>query len=85
MGNRVVSAELRAEILKKIESGERVKDVADAYGVKRPTVYSWLKKGAEGNTSLELSRLRRQNKALLELVGQLTYEKELRKKKGYKL
>lgn len=86
MGKRVVTLEIKREMVEKIESGETVKSISEEYGVNRATIYSWLKKDAEGgNESLSLNKLKRENKALLELVGRLTYEKELREKKGFKL
>lgn len=46
------------------------------------TVRTWLQREAEGRGSeiLEVSRLRRENEALLRIIGQLTYESELEKK-----
>ena len=86
MGRRVIPQEVKQEIIEKIESGKQVKAVAEEYGIKLPTVYSWLRKDANGsNESLTMSRLKRENKALLALIGRLTYEKELREKKGFNL
>lgn len=83
MGRRV-AAEVKAEILRKIESGRSVADVSSEHGVMAKTVYRWLGKKAHGGKGdvLEVSRLRRENEALLRIIGQLTYEKQMREKKG---
>jgi len=83
MGKRV-APEIKAEILRKIESGRTVADVSAEHGVSVKAIYRWLGKKAEGGKAdlLEVSRLRRENEALLRIIGQFTYEKELRGKKG---
>jgi transposase-like protein len=84
------SKEIREEVLKKIRSGEKLALVAKAHGMHEVTVRSWLERSTEysGNGSvggaplLEISRLKRENEALLRLVGQLTYESDTQKKKS---
>jgi len=46
------------------------------------TIRTWLERDTEvgASQSLELSRLKRENEALLRIVGQLTYESRLAKK-----
>lgn len=81
MGKRY-SKEAKSEILAKIRGGQKVAEVAKVHGVCEMTVRTWLARDTEGAGSqiLEMSRLRRENEALLRLVGQLTYESELGKK-----
>jgi len=81
MGKRY-TAEVRAEVLGKIEKGRKVRDVANEHGINEFTVRSWLEREAAGRGSeiLELSRLKRENEALLRIIGQLTYEAEMEKK-----
>jgi len=81
MGKRY-SKEIRAEVLDKIRGGRRVSEVAKEHGIVEATVRSWLERDTDGQGSqiLEASRLRRENEALLRIIGQLTYEAEMQKK-----
>jgi transposase-like protein len=76
------SREVKEEVLGKIRSGQKVSDVARAHGIHEVTVRSWLERdsGEGASQLLEMSRLRRENEALLRLVGQLTYDAEAQKK-----
>ena len=76
------SREVREEILVKIRSGQKVKEVARQHGVHESTIRGWLERDTgEGSSAiLEMSRLRRENESLMRLVGQLTYEAEMQKK-----
>ena len=73
---------MRAEVLDKIQSGQKVSVVAKSYGIKEMTVRNWLRRDTAGQSGelLELSRLRRENEALYRVVGQLTFEAEIAKK-----
>ena len=81
MRNRY-SKEIKGEVLGKIRSGQKVSEVAKTYGIKETTVRTWLDRDtvSPGSETLELSRLRRENESLLGLVGQPTYESDMRKK-----
>ncbi len=76
------SREVREEVLGKVRSGRRVREVAAEHGITEMTVRSWLARDVDGSSSdaLEVSRLRRENEALYRILGQLTYEAELGKK-----
>ena len=76
------SAEVRAEIVEKIRGGSRVSEVAREYGMKESTIRTWIERDTlspKGET-LEISRLNRENEALLRMVGQLSFEADLAKK-----
>lgn len=81
MGKRY-SPEVREEVLSKVRSGKKVSAVAREHGINEMTVRNWLERDTVGGAAqtLEMSRLRRENEALLRLVGQLTYESERQKK-----
>ncbi|HMO18742.1 MAG TPA: transposase [Oligoflexia bacterium] len=81
MGKRY-SKEVKEEVLAKIRGGKKVSAVAREHGINEMTVRNWLERDTEVGAAetLEMSRLRRENEALLRLVGQLTYESELHKK-----
>ena len=74
--------ETKEEVLKKIREGQRVSEVAKAYGINDMTIRTWLERDTESPAAemLEISRLRRENEALLRIIGQLTYRAELREK-----
>lgn len=73
---------VKDEVLGKIRLGRKVSEVAIEHGIKEMTVRTWVVRDTEsgGSAILEASRLRRENEALLRLVGQLTYESEQQKK-----
>jgi transposase-like protein len=69
-----VSKEIKDEILKKIkEEGKSINELSADYGISAKTIYSWLSKGASKQPSWrDITKLKKENKALLELVGELT-------------
>ncbi|MGI0025056.1 MAG: transposase [Nitrososphaera sp.] len=69
-----VAPEIRQEFLNRIKNeGLSVAPAAKDAGVSESAVYGWLGKGVESVPSiLELAKLKRENKELLELVGELT-------------
>ncbi len=69
-----ISSDLKADILRRVkEEGIPVSQAAKDHGIHESTIYSWLTKGASGSPSFaEFARIARQNKELLELVGELT-------------
>jgi transposase-like protein len=74
-------------VLGKIRGGRKVADVAREHGINDMTVRNWLERDTAAGASevLETSRLRRENEALLRLVGQLTYDSEMEKKNQRRL
>jgi len=80
-----LSEEQKQEIIKRIkEKGERVADLAQEYGVVAKTIYNLLRRAAQGpGALLELAKLKRENEALLKIIGQLTAEQKLGKKTRY--
>ena len=76
--SQAVKKEIRDEVLKKVREGMSVKDAAERYGVSTASIYNWLGRKADGKSEiLELSRLKRENEALYQLVGRLTYQQNL--------
>lgn len=77
-----IAREIKDEAIRKVKEGKKVKDVAAEYGVDPKRIYNWLSRSANGSDkdALELSRLKRENEALMRLVGRITYEQELAKK-----
>ena len=80
-----IAGEIKREILHKIKvEGLTVSKAAEQYCISAKTIYGWLTKQNEKAPSvLELSRIKRENQQLKEIVGMLTFEIE-RLKKGQK-
>ena len=80
-----LSEEQKQEIIKRIkEKGERVPELAKDYGVVPKTIYNLLRHTAQGTGALlELAKLKRDNEALLKIIGQLTAQEKLGKKMRY--
>jgi transposase-like protein len=79
-----VAPEVREQILKRVkEEGVSVEAAAKDAGIHHTTIYGWLGKGATAAPSWsEYAKLRRENKALLELVGQVTLQLSESQKKN---
>lgn len=82
MASKRIPHEIKKEAVNKVRAGRTVKDVAEEYGFASKNIYNWLSRSAEGadKDTLEISRLKRENEALMRLVGRITYEQELAKK-----
>lgn len=81
MGKRFTPKE-RDEVLLAIKNGTSVVDASVEFGISTHTIYKWLKGQVDntGTSSLEISRLRRENAELKEIIGQLSLEKKRAKK-----
>ncbi|PIQ43523.1 MAG: hypothetical protein COW05_04175 [Gammaproteobacteria bacterium CG12_big_fil_rev_8_21_14_0_65_46_12] len=81
MGKRFTQEE-RDTVLLAIKNGTSVVDASNEFGVSTHTIYKWLKGQADntGTSSLEISRLRRENAELKEIIGELSLEKKRAKK-----
>lgn len=79
------SGELKSEILDKVRSGKGLSDLGIEYGIAPSTISGWLRRSANGKRGdeLEIGRLRRENEALLKIIGRMTYEEEFKKKKSF--
>ena len=79
-----ISAELKADILRRVkEEGVSVTQAAQEHGVHESSIYNWLGAGAHGAPSWsEFSKIQKQNKELLELVGELTLRLSVAQKKS---
>lgn len=82
--NKYVSADVKKQILERLRNdGIPVAQLATEHGISNRTIYGWLSKGAtSAPTWLELNKLKRENQALKELIGVLTYEKSVAQKKS---
>lgn len=73
----------RLEILKRVsDRGERVPELAKEYNVNPKTIYNLLKNRSNHHQmSLELAKLKRENEALVKIIGQMVADDKLGKKK----
>lgn len=80
---QIVRPELKKQILNRIkQEGVSVSQIAEEHGIASTTIYGWLGKGVTAPPSvLELAKLKRENQALKEILGQITFELSLAKKK----
>lgn len=78
-----IPQEVKKQILERVKRGEgSITQIAGEHGIHTSTIYNWLGKGVKAPPSIaELARLKRENQALLELIGKITVELELAKKK----
>jgi len=79
-----IALDVKTDILRRIrEEAVPVAQAAQDHGVSEATIYGWLGKGVEGAPTLgELVRLKRENRALRELVGVLTLKLSAAQKRG---
>jgi transposase-like protein len=86
MGNfKFVPKEIKEQILKRIkEEGVTVSQAAADAGISPKTIYNWMRnKNVADGSILEISRLKRENRELLEIIGELTHNlKRSKKNKG---
>lgn len=77
-----VAAEVKAEILLKVKSGEKVVDLAKQYGISDRSIYNWLKGKLESEVSYrEYKRVLKENEDLKKILGVVTLELTRAKKK----
>lgn len=79
-----VAPEVKADILRRIkDEGVTVAQAAEQAGVSEAAIYDWLAKGTTGTPSwAEVARLKRENAALLQLVGEVTLKLSSAQKKN---
>lgn len=79
-----VSPEIKEQILKRVkEEGLPVSRVAEEHGISPNTIYGWLSGKVKASPGWkEFSKLQKDNKALLTLVGELTVRMSQSKKKN---
>ena len=82
-GHPKVSKEVRDQIIKRIkDEGVGVTQAASEHGLSVKTIYNWLGKGVTAPPSvIELSRLKRENQTLNEIIGRLTVKLTMAEKK----
>lgn len=79
---KLITKDLKEQILKRVkEEGITVSDAAKEYGTSTKAIYNWMRsKTFRDSAVLEVSRLKRENKELLEIIGELTHDLKRSKK-----
>ncbi|MEK7163856.1 MAG: transposase [Patescibacteria group bacterium] len=79
-----IAPEIKEQILNRIKNdGVSVIDAAKEHGISENTIYGWIAKKVDGNPSLsEIVKLKKENRQLLELVGQITLKLSETQKKN---
>lgn len=79
-----IAPDVKEQILKRIkEEGVPVALAAKDHGIHESTIYNWLGAGTQGAPSwAEYAKLKRENKTLLELVGEITLKLSESQKKS---
>lgn len=73
---KFIPKEIKEQILKRIkEEGITVTQAAKDAGISSKTIYNWMRsKTLSDGSILEISRLKRENRELLEIIGRLTHD-----------
>lgn len=84
MKKHKIAHEVKEQILGRIKNdGVSVSQVATDHGISEKTIYSWLRNKVEGQPTIsDLLKLKRENLALKELVGEITLKLSETQKKN---
>lgn len=83
MPGKFYPKELKEEIINKIKTeGITAVEAAKRYGIDVNNVYRWVSSGISGvkGNLFEINRLKRENRELKQIIGELLFEKERGKK-----
>jgi transposase-like protein len=73
MSKHRISNELKEQVLNRIKNdGISVMEASKDHAISTHTIYRWLGLGTNAPTYAEIAKLKKENKALLELVGEMT-------------
>jgi len=75
---KYISPAFKDEILEAIKNGLTVSEAAARHNLSTKTIYRWLRNQADntGTSAMEVSKLRKENQELKEIIGNLTLEKK---------
>ena len=83
MPGKYYPPELKKEIIDKIKTeGITAVEAAKRYGIDVNNIYRWVSSGIAGvhGNLFEVNRLKRENRQLKEIIGEIMFEKERGKK-----
>lgn len=75
---RYINQAKKDEVLLAVKNGLSVLEAGAQHGVSAKAIYTWLRTQADntGTSSLEVSRLRRENQELKEIIGMFALDKK---------
>lgn len=77
-----IPGEIKEEVLAKVKGGAKVVDLASQYGISDKTIYNWLTRMVTPEISFsEYNRLRRENDELKRMIGIISLDLNLEKKR----
>lgn len=84
MKNHKIAREVKEQILNRIKNeGVSIAEAATDHGISDRTIYGWLKKQVDGYPVMsDVLKLKRENTALKELVGEITLKLSETQKKN---
>ncbi len=78
-----IAPEVKEQIINRIKNeGVSVNDAAKEHGITTRCIYKWLGGGVSAPTYAEISKLKKENRALMELVGEITLKLSETQKKN---
>lgn len=79
-----ISTDVKEQIIRRIkDDGISVNDAAKEHGIHEATIYKWFRGDVSSQPTLrELTKLQKENKMLMELVGELTVKLSCAQKKS---
>ena len=78
-----ISNEIKEQVLNRIKhDGISVMEASKDHAVSTHTIYKWLGSGTDAPTYSEIAKLKKENKVLLELVGEITLKLSETQKKN---
>lgn len=82
MQRKIISKEIKNEVLGKARGGEKVTSLAGQYGISDKTIYNWLRQdtGEDVVPWVKYNKLKRENEELKRLIGELTLDASWKKK-----
>jgi len=80
---QIIAKEIKDQIIDRIKNqGVSVSQAGQEHGISTNTIYTWLSRKTEGSPgALEVAKLKKENKELRELVGELTFQLSKSQKK----
>jgi len=80
---QIIAKEVKDQIMERIKNnGVSVSQAAQEHGIAANTIYGWLSRKTEGYPNLlDIIKLKKENKALKELIGEMTLDLSKTQKK----
>lgn len=82
MQRKMISKEIKNEVLAKARTGEKIATLADQYGISDRTIYMWIRQdtGEEVVSWVKYHKLKRENEELKRIIGEITLDASWKKK-----